>query len=190
MKKKTGALVLAAGVLFGGAGLFVNHSYALEQTISIEGINYVSLQQMGQKYNFNVESSGGKVKVVGEATNLEIPVGGTVFIINGREHIAQVPAKSAQDQTWISAKDWAEMFNLALTHYDKVSHMTPVDSTAVTNDAILDTRTYRVSDDWGEKVPEGVRKHGSPNKIITPTSDGVIYEKSVLNPELQNVTQR
>lgn len=177
-------LVVAVGVL----GVFAKNSLALEQTIKVDGVNYVSLIQMGKKYNIAVADEGNVYRLTGEAINLIVPVGSNLFTLNGEDYIAQEPSKKMKDGLWITAKDWATMFELSLTYYDKVSTMAPTYTDPVKNDVVLDTATYRVGKSWGEQVPEGVRKHGNITNIETPHIEMPVYEVKVYN-ELEEELQ-
>lgn len=190
--KRLPSIVLASALLVGGAGFFINEAYALEETIDIQGIKYVSLQQMADKYNYAVEDKGTEISVVGEAVNLTVPKLSTTFTLNGNEFVAQAVPQEREGQLWITSLDWAELFNLALTHYDGVSQMEPVDSQAVVQPVIDPTgeNTYTISEDWGDKIPEGVMKHGSPKNVVTPHMVVPIYESNHSNPEVEEEVQR
>lgn len=178
-------VIFMAGVL----GIYVKNAYALERTININGVNYVSLTQMAKKYNLAIEEKNGEVVLTGEAVNLHISLNSNLFSLNGIDYVAQEAPKSKEDMTWITTKDWASMFNLSLTNYDKVSQMEPVYTKPVSTEAVLDKNTYQVGDEWGEKVPEGVRKHGNPIKIQTDHLEVPIYDSEHYNQEKQDSVQ-
>jgi len=189
MKKKVSAIVLAAGLLVGGASLFVTNTYALEQTISIDDVNYVSLQQMSEKYNFAFKQDGEVITIIGEAVNLTINKSNNLFTINGVDFLAQELPEEHDGQVWVTTKDWADLFNLELTHYDGVSQMEPITTEAVTTPVIKAEGDYEVSKEWGDKIPEGVRKHGSPQNIETPHNEVPIYESKHENPLIEKTLQ-
>lgn len=168
---------------------FVKNVYALERTINIEGVNYVSLTQMGKKYNLAVEEKDGVVRLTGEAVNLAINVSSNLFTLNDNDFVAQEVPERRDGEVWITAKDWAGLFNLSLTNYDKVSQMEPVTSEPVTTEANVDTDTYHVDESWGEKVPESVRKHGNIVDIDTAHIEQPILEMQHYNKEKQETVQ-
>lgn len=170
-------------------GMFVKSVYALERTIDIEGVNYVSLTQMGKKYNLAVKENSGVVTLTGEAVNLNIGLNTNMFTINGIDYVADQVPQRHEEEVWIAAKDWASMFNLSLTHYDKVSQMEPVTTEPASTEAVLDTDSYHVGDEWGDKVPEGVRKHGSINSINSAHIKTPIYEIKSYNTEKEETVQ-
>lgn len=187
--KKVPIIFMCFVILMIPLGMFVKSVYALERTISIDGVNYVSLTQMGKKYNLAVQETEGGVTLIGEAVNLNIGLNSNMFTINGIDYVAyQVPEKR-EEEVWIAAKDWAQMFNLSLTHYDKVSEMAPVFTEPASTEAVLDTDSYHVGDDWGDKVPEGVRKHGSINSIDSAHIKAPIYETKHYNVEKEESVQ-
>ena len=190
MKKKIVGSLIALTILSSGAVAVFNHTYAAEQIITVDKVNYVSLQQMGKKNNYAVEDKGGSWTVTGQAVNMVVTKGSNIINLNGNEFVGQAKPIEREGQVWISSLDWANLFNLSLTHFDKVSQMDPVDSRPVTNDAVLDTTTYYIGDEWGNEHPEGIRKHGSPKNIVTPHSQSPIYESNAHNPEIQDTVQR
>lgn len=187
--KKLPLVFVCLVVLMIPLGMFVKSVYALERTIDIDGVNYVSLTQMGKKYNLAVKEEGGVVTLTGEAVNLSVGVNSNMFTLNGIDYVAQEVPQRQEDTVWISAKDWASMFNLSLTHYDKVSEMAPVNTEPASTEAVLDTDSYRVGDDWGDKVPEGIRKHGSINSINSAHIKTPIYETKHYNVEKEETPQ-
>lgn len=170
-------------------GTIMKHASALERTINIEGVNYVSLTQMAKKYNLAILDSEDQVRLNGEGVNLVVNKTSNLFVINDQTHTGQTPPKYREGETWISAKDWATMFNLALTNYDKVSQMEPAKGKPVSTEAILDPNTYEVGESWGESVPEAVRKHGNITNIETPHTEQPVYETTRSNPIKEDFIQ-
>lgn len=181
--------VLAATIIV-SSSIIATHTLAVEEIIVVDKVNYVSLQQMSKKYNYQFKDEGGSYTIIGESINLVVVKGSRQMFMNGNEFYAQVKPVLQSDQVWISSLDWATMFNLALTHFDKVSQVDKVDSLPVTNEATLDPDTYKVPDDWGDKHPRGVRQHGSPINITTPHIEGVIYKTESKNPVMESKVQR
>lgn len=190
--KRLSYIILASVLFVTAIGFFVKDAYALEETIDIKGVNYVSLQQMAVKYNYAVQDNGSELSVVGEGINLVVPKLNTKFTLNGIDYIAQSVPQEREGQLWITAIDWASLFNLALSHYDGVSHMEPVDSEPVRQPVIDPSgeNTYNISEEWGDRIPEGVMKHGSPTNVVTPHMVAPIYETVHSNPELEDKVQR
>lgn len=170
--------------------MYVKSAIALEETRDFNGVNYVSLKQMSKKYNLAYEEKDGTITLLGESVNLSVPLAHNVFTLNGEHYTAQsTPEVSKDEQVWISALDWAEMFNLSLTNYDQVSTMAPTSTPAVTHDSELDDNTYRVSEKWGDRVPESVRKHGNITKIVTPVFEVTPFKKEHYNEWKQDKVQ-
>ena len=172
------------------AGFYVKDAYALEETISIDGINYVSLKRMADKYNYALEDKDGLITIVGEAVNLKINKTNNLFTMNGNDFIAQALPAERDGEVWITAKDWAGLFNLSLTHYDGVSQMAPTTTEPVTTPTVEIGAGYQIDSEWGDKIPEGVRKHGSPKNIITPHIEVPVYDSEHSNPVVEEKMQR
>ena len=188
--KKVPYVFLSLILLISGISLFVKNVYALEETISIDGINYVSLKRMSEKYNYALEVKDGVITITGEAVNLKINKTSNLFTMNGNEFIAQALPVERDGEVWITTKDWAGLFDLSLTHYDGVSQMAPTTTEPVTTPVIEIGGGYQIDDEWGDKIPEGVRKHGSPKNITTPHIEVPIYKSEHSNPEIEEKIQR
>ncbi|MFF2798246.1 hypothetical protein [Lysinibacillus xylanilyticus] len=187
--KKLPLVFIALALCLVPVGMFVKNVYALERTIDIDGVNYVSLTQMAKKYNMAIEEKDGLVKLTGEAINLSINPTSNLFTLNDNNYVAEQLPKRQEDAVWIAAKDWAGLFNLSLTHYDKVSQMEPATSTPVSTEANFDDDTYHVDENYGEKVPEGVRKHGNITEVDSAHIEQPILEMQHYNKEKQDGTQ-
>lgn len=170
-------------------GIFMNKVYASEKTIAVNGVNYVSLKQMAKTYHFAIESGGGEATIKGKGLTLSVATNSNVFSVNDTTYIALELPHEEDNQMWISAKDWAQLFDLSLTNYNNVSKLKTTKTEPVKNEEVSDPTTYNVDKDWGDKVPEGVRKHGSVDNIETPYVEAVIYKSSHRNKELEKTVQ-
>lgn len=177
---------LTAAVFIVALGLYAGGAYALERTVSFDKVNYVSLQQMGKKYNLAVTDEGKEVRLVGDSVNLVVSKNSNVHKLNDKEVLGQESTRSHEGESWITAKDWATIFNLALTHYDGVSEMSPAKSEPTLNNEPYDDGSYRISSEWGEKTPDAVRKHGNITEITTPVIEFDTYGSKHRNSELES----
>lgn len=183
VKKKVLGLVLLTS-------LISSTVFAAEETVTVDGVNYVDVQKISAKYNVSYTDLGTDIQLRNTSTEVVIPKEGrATFYLNGEDYLGIRPTFVQQGRSFITAKDFAGLFNLMLTYVDGVTTMTPTEKEPIFNDNYFDNGVYKIGKSWGNKTPMTVVRNKPPANVTTPTLERPAYYVESHN-EIQDEVQK
>ena len=174
--KKLPILFMSIVVITGLCAMFMKHADAHEKTISINGTTYISLSDTAHKYGYIMQQDGTVLTINGEGVNLIVNSTNNLFTVNGTTYVATDAPQYRNGIFWITSKDWANIFGYGLSNYKGHAELVKKISAPVTTNGVIEDSTYIIGEQWGERVPDSVKKHGNITNITTPAIEVPIYD--------------